>query len=200
MGGGKIGVLKFKGESVKKVIIGFLMISLSLNAYVINGQDRDGDTIIYYLKCSDGSLPTISKNTTINRFFPGNTSSMDKAAYTVCKKRSKSEKIKTFKKYCLVFNKRFGSWGIDDALISKSSYQTTDAMFSIGSEKGFLLGKKSSFTVLDYYPPYKVSVDEHGHYIDSKSTGKYTKVLIDGYYKIKDKHNKIVYMRKNCSY
>jgi len=183
-----------------KIVIGFLIISMSLNAYVINGQDRDGDTIIFHLKCSDGSLPTISKNTTINRFFPGNTSSMDKAANNVCKKRTGSKRRKTFKKGCAVFNNMIGSHGIESALISNSDYNIASATLSMGSKYGFLLGKKSSFDIVTYSPRYLVTVDKYGNYLGSKAKRKHSKMTIDGYYKIKDRNNKKVYIRKNCSY
>ena len=184
---------------MKRLVLGLIIMSIGLYAWSINGKDMEGDTIIYYLECEDGSLPTISKNTTINKFFPGNTYSMEKAANIVCTKHKTTKHIITIKKECLVFTKRVGDNGIESALMSPFAYQVMKALFSMGNKDGFLLGKKSSSLKLKYYSPHKVTVDKHGNYINSKNTGQYTKMLIDGYYKVKDNTGSIFYVRKNCT-
>ena len=120
-------------------------------------------------------------------------------------KNATKQKVGKIKDGSMVFNKRIGKDGIEEALCSKLTFSSFKLGALMGDENVKVIKGEAKVLVLEYYKIHQVIVDKHGNYAEHISDklkklkkGELKKInIIDGFYKIKDGSNNIYYIRES---
>ena len=183
---------------MKKIILVLLFTITSAFSYSIISQEKDGsDTVKYLVQCDNGhGVVGFNKRISDGAYFIYGqiVYSMDKAVQIGCKKNTSNNEEIILKKNSLIFKNRKAKKGIEFYLLSKSGYSLAKLHATLGKENVFKLNKNMSVLRLRYYAPYKISTDKDGNY---EPKGKYKKLIIDGYFKVKDETGNIYYVKES---
>jgi hypothetical protein len=197
---------------MKKIIlilsIFFGVFMLNANAMEVLGEQNKGDYVHIGIKCDNGKLTDVSFYHSNRAYWGGGRqfSDLKSAAISACNHAYKQTKKDTNKinivKGAILYKKRVKEYeGIEVFLLKNKSLSNSQVETSAAlGNKNFLYTSKSmKANVLKYYPPRKVSTDKYGNYKSEHSNGKYTKILLEGYYKFKT-GNSVYYVRKSDTF
>lgn len=181
---------------------------LNANAIEVIGKENKGDYLHISIQCNNGQLTVVSHYYSNGAYWGGQRqfSNLNNAAVSACNYVNKGTKKDTnrikISKGAVVYKKRVQDDGIESYLVKdnkKLAVSQAKTSAHLGNKNFLQATKIANAKVMKYYSPHKVTVDKYGNYINSNSNGKHTKLLVEGYYKVKYS-NKIYFVRESDTF
>ena len=191
---------------ILSIVFGIFM--LNANAMEVLGKKNKGDYVHIGIKCDNDKLSHVFFYHSNGAYLGGGRqfSDLKSAAISACKHAYKQTKKDTNKinivKGAILYKKRVKKYdGIEVFLLKNKSLGNlqVETSAALGNNNFLYTSKSIKANVLKYYPPRKVTTDKYGNYESEHSNGKYTKMLLEGYYKIKTGNN-VYYVRKSDTF